>query len=926
MLTEQQVLHYISKQPKHMAGFKQLIHDLGLKGRDRRSLQQLLRDLTRRRKLIAIGKERWGFPTSATNQDLVVGRLRMHRDGYGFVIPEPGSLPARVQGKLQGDIFIPPPEVGNAMHGDQVLVEMGRLRHDGKAEGRIVRVMEREQETVVGIFHYGSGRNYVSPIDEKLAMEIIIPPGMEYPKPEDEEAGPSEDDRDLRPPTSKPGAPSFAAHHPGDATSIHRPQRVGGKAPSPKYPDRQSPHRVLGEEAQRKKTWDDLEGVVVEVEITQWPSATQSPRGRVTEILGYEDDFGVDVEMIIRKHHIPHVFPSDVLEEAQEISPVIPQKEIAARRDFRNLPIVTIDGETARDFDDAVLVRRLENGNYELQVHIADVAQYVDDGSAIDEEARKRGTSVYFPDRAVPMLPLELSTDICSLRPDVERLVLSCIMEIDRHGEVAYYELAEGVIRSALRMTYTDVNAVIEGDKQARQKYSALAGNFDLMYELAQILNRKRVKRGSIDFDLPEAVIEFDDFGLMKSVSPSERNWAHKLIEEFMLAANETVASHLEQRGVPSLYRIHEKPDAKRIYDFETIAASFGYSLGVGALPIKRVQTRGDKRHYQGSGRRAPTVELPEEVHVTPRMYQKLVQKIAGKPEERVLSFLMLRSLKQARYSEINEGHFALAAHSYTHFTSPIRRYPDLIIHRILKWVLRSDVAGDSNNRGSRSPSPAYDNDARDNNDVGAPSFAARDAANVSKSDRPQRVGASHSPSQSGAPVRFLAPKSHEFHSPWSKRAEKGSSARRRLSATPMAGPISESELHEIAESSSQSERAAAEAERELLEWKKLKFMEQRVGEDFDGLIVSVTKFGFFVELTELFIEGLVPLNSLADDNYSYHENTRQIIGARSKKTYSIGDKVRVIVDRIDHMQRKVQFAVMEDKPKRSEKRHKKRG
>jgi ribonuclease R len=894
MLTEQQILHYVSKQPKHMAGFKQLIHDMGLKGKDRRTLQQLLRDMTRRRKLIAIGKERWGLPTSASNQDLVVGRLRMHRDGYGFVIPEPGGLPARAQGKLQGDIFIPPPEVGNAMHGDQVLVEMGRLRHDGKAEGRIVRVMEREQETVVGIFHYGSGRNIVTPIDEKLAMEIIIPPGMEYPKSGDEDSVPGDEDRDarVRPVSDQPITGS--------------PDHQISKAPSPKHPARQSPHRVLGEEAQRKKTWDDLENVVVEVEITQWPSATQSPRGRVTEILGYEDDFGVDVEMIIRKHHIPHVFPAEVLEEAQEIAAVIPQKEIAARRDFRHLPIVTIDGETARDFDDAVLVTRLDNGNYELQVHIADVAQYIDDGSAIDEEARKRGTSVYFPDRAVPMLPLELSTDICSLRPDVERLVLSCIMEIEPNGEVAYYELVEGVLRSAQRMTYTDVNAIIEGDNTLRRKYGPLSENFDLMYELAQILNRKRVKRGSIDFDLPEPIIEFDEHGLMKSVAASERNWAHRLIEEFMLAANETVASHLEQRGVPSLYRIHEKPDAKRIYEFETLAASFGYSLGVGALPIKRVQTRGDKRHYQGSGRRAPTIELPEEVHITPRMYQKLVQKIAGKPEERVLSFLMLRSLKQARYSEVNDGHFALAAPAYTHFTSPIRRYPDLIIHRILKWVLRT-----------------YDK-------AGAPSFAtgSPERAGFARSGaEEQRVGRSHSPSESGSPpLRFRAEQSHEAPSPWSKRAEKGSSARRRLSSTPLGGPISEPELHEIAESSSQSERAAAEAERELLEWKKLKFMEQRVGEDFDGLIVSVTKFGFFVELTELFIEGLVPLNSLTDDNYSYHENTRQIIGARSKKTYSIGDKVRVIVDRIDHMQRKVQFAVLEEqKPKQADKRHKKK-
>src|ERR1051326_2473682 len=538
MLTEQQILHYVSKQPKHMAGFKQLIHDMGLKGKDRRTLQQLLRDMTRRRKLIAIGKERWGLPTSASNQDLVVGRLRMHRDGYGFVIPEPGSLPARAQGQLQGYIFIPPPEVGNAMHGDQVLVEMGRLRHDGKAEGRIVRVMEREQETVVGIFHYGSGRNFVTPIDEKLAMEIIIPPGMEYPKSEDEDSMPGDEDRDTR---VKRGS---------DHPITGSPDHPIGKAPSPKYPDRQSPHRVLGAEAQRK-SWDDLENVVVEVEITQWPSATQSPRGRVTEILGYEDDFGVDVEMIIRKHHIPHIFPAEVLEEAQEINPIVPQKEIAARRDFRHLPIVTIDGETARDFDDAVLVPRLDNGNYEHQVHIADVAQYVDDGSAIDEEARKRGTSVYFPDRAVPMLPLELSTDICSLRPQLDRLVLSCIMEIDRHGEVLFYELAEGVIRSAQRMTYTDVKAIIETgkdggpqppgpperagfarsgveapsaaqknvdhtDKDIRSRYGHLSENFDLMYELAQILTRKRVKRGSIDFALPEPVIEFDQHGFMK--------------------------------------------------------------------------------------------------------------------------------------------------------------------------------------------------------------------------------------------------------------------------------------------------------------------------------------------------------------------------------------------------------------------------
>ncbi|HEY6271407.1 MAG TPA: RNB domain-containing ribonuclease [Terriglobales bacterium] len=832
MITEKEVLHYIGKQPRHIAGFKQIVHDLALKGPQRRQLDDLLRDMTRRRKLVAIGKERWSLPSAVSSRDLVTGRLRMHRDGYGFVIPDPDSLPARAQGKLAGDIFIPPPAIGSAMHGDLVLVELGQLRPDGRAEGHILRVLDRQQQRVVGKFHYGNRHNYVTPSDENLTVEIIIPPGMERSREGDEERRPSPPDRDSR----------------AEVQS----------APTPGRSRRKSRHRVLGEEVRRRSD-EDLEGMVVEVEINQWPSATEQPRGRIVEILGHEDDFGVDVEIIVRKHHIRHLFPDEVLKEAQAVSPVIDGGELDGRQDYRDLAIVTIDGETARDFDDAVLVRRLAGGNYELHVHIADVAHYVEDGSAIDEEARLRGTSVYFPDRAVPMLPLELSTDICSLRPEIDRLVLSCVMNIDAQGDIRSYELGEGVIRSAERMTYTDVNAIIEGDASLRRRYGGpLAANFELMYELAQILNRKRVKRGSIDFDLPEPVIEFDDWGLMKSISPSERNWAHRLIEEFMLAANETVAGHLEQR-VASLYRIHEKPAPKRIYEFETIAASFGYSLGVGALPIKRVQMRSEKRAHYGSGRRPPMLEVPEEVHVTPRMYQKLTEKIAGKPEERILSYLMLRSLKQARYSEVNEGHFALAAPVYTHFTSPIRRYPDLIVHRILKDVLREGDHLD----GARALQP----------------------------------GESSALGQTSP-------------SPWSKRAEKSTAKPR-----PMGGPISEETLHDIAESSSQTERAADDAERELLEWKKAKFMQERLGEEFAGLIVSVTKFGFFVELVDLFIEGLVPLTSLEGDLYTYRENTRQIIGDRTRKAYSIGDQVRVLVDRIDQAQHKIQFAVVEERP-----------
>src|SRR5208283_4281799 len=516
-----------------------------------------------------------------------------------------------------------------------------------------------------------------------------------------------------------------------------------------------------------------------------------------------------------------------------------------------------------------------ENGNYELQVHIADVAQYVTPSSPLDQEARLRGTSVYFPDRAVPMLPLELSTDICSLRPQVDRLVLSCTMEIDHQGEIVGYELNEGVIRSANRMTYTAVNAVIEKDPAALTEYAAQVDHFNRMHDLALILNRKRKRRGSIDFDLPEPVIEFDEFGLMKSITRSERNIAHRLIEEFMLSANESVAHYLENKRIASLYRIHEKPDAKRVYDFEVIAATFGYSLGVGALPIHRVQFKTDRRAARGTGKQARTIEVPKDVHITPRMYQKLAAKIAGKPEERILSYLMLRSLKQARYSEENLGHFALAATSYTHFTSPIRRYPDLIVHRILKDGLREN----------RNQKPHFSQKTRE---MGHPAGATDDTP-----------------------------------SPWSKRRDH---AAHREALEPLRGPISLEELHEIAEESSRAERRAADAERELMEGKKVKFMQDRVGEEFDGLITSVTKFGFFVELTDLFVEGLVPLHTLSDDYYTYHENTRQIIGKRSHKTYSLRQRIRVLVDRIDPVEKKIQFAVLEEEPVRKAGDHKKKG
>jgi ribonuclease R len=820
MLSDSSILKHISRQAKRTAGFKQLVRELGLHGEERRELNEQLQKLVSGGALIPLDSDRYALPQTTQDKNFVAGRLTMHRDGFGFVIPDANSIPTALKSRLIGDIFVAPHLIGAAMHGDRVLVDITNVRPDGRAEGRIVRPVTRAHPTVVGVFHYGSRRNYITPMDTKITQEIVIPPGREWP-----EAETVEDSADE------------------------------GKSKKKRKPV----DRVLGNEAARRTQWDDLEGVVVDVEITDWPSPTHSPRGRVIEILGREDDFGVDVEITIRKFHLPHHFPAAAFEEAQDAAAFIPAQELRRRRDFRSLPIVTIDGETARDFDDAVFVQMLGNGNFELQVHIADVAHYVTAGSALDQEARLRGTSVYFPDRAVPMLPLELSTDICSLRPQVDRLVMSCIMEIDHRGEIVSYDLCEGVIRSAERMTYTAVNAVLEGDAAMRQRYASLVANFELMRELALILNRKRQRRGSIDFDLPEPVIEFDEFGLMKSIARSGRNIAHRLIEEFMLSANECVAHHLESKRIASLYRVHEKPEAKRVYDFETIAATFGYSLGVGALPIHRVQMKADRRAAHGTGRRVREIEVPKEVHITPRMYQKLTEKVAGKPEERILSYLMLRSLKQARYSEENLGHFALAATSYTHFTSPIRRYPDLIVHRVLK-----DLLGQNSDP----------------------------------------VSAKNVETRMGHPQ-------NEKASPWSKR--RNARAETPAPHAKLDEPISIEELHEIAEESSQAERRADDAERELLEWKKVKFMQERIGEEFEGLIISVTKFGFFVELTDLFVEGLVPLNTLTDDHYTYHENTREIIGQRSRKTYQLGQKIRVLVDRIDSVERKIQFAVMEE-------------
>jgi ribonuclease R len=741
-----------------------------------------------------------GASARGRDPNLVAGRIVAHRDGYAFLVPD-SPMP-----RVEGDLFIGRDGLGDAMHGDHVLARIVRRRTDGRAEGRIVQIVERQHPTMVGLFRYGPHGNVVLPYDTRILHEVIIPPGAELTPALREKLG------------VLPGAQSVAT----------------------------SRTRVA-----------ELEGAVVNVEITRFPKGGLAPSGRVIEILGRPGEIGVDVEIIIRKHHLPHIIPDEVQAEAQATQQKVSDADVAGRRDFRHLPIVTIDGETARDFDDAVYVAALANGHYELQVHIADVAHYVKRGSALDREARLRGTSVYFPNRAVPMLPEELSNGICSLNPKVDRLVMSAVMELDSAAKLLRAEFFQGVIRSAERMTYTNVNKVIEGDAEMTERYAPLAGEFQKMKELALLLNKRRHARGSVDFDLPEPVIEFDPEGRMLSIVRSERNIAHRLIEEFMLAANEAVAEYLEKRGIASLHRVHEKPDPKKVLEFEELARAFGYSLGVDDLAERRITVRHGEGRPQaragrsgGRGRTRPmSVTLPaaQEVDIRPQHYQRLTEKIAGKPEERILSYLMLRSLKQARYAADALGHFALATKEYTHFTSPIRRYPDLIVHGALKWAL-------------------------ENPDV--------------------------------APLRIPAP---------TARAGK-----EELVAA--LGPYRRVELQEVASESSEAERRADAAERELMEWKTAQFMESHLGEEYDALIISVQKFGFFVELVDIFVEGLVSIDRLEEftgQKCMYRDRDHSIVtepyrgsrGGRSQLAFRLGDRVRVRAERIDPFRHRVEFS-----------------
>src|SRR5882672_6741081 len=653
MFSRDQVLALMRERVHHPAGMRELLQILKVPRDERTSFKRHIKTLVASGDLIQIRGHRFGLPEK---MDLYVGRLQTHPAGYGFVTPERPL-------EAGGDIYISGPHLNEAMHGDRVVVRIERIKDGGRAEGRIIRILERANESIVGRYDRddssraesrANGMGYVAPFDRRVLMDIFIPPGQE-----------------------------------------------GGASP----------------------------GDMVVVELTRWPTATRGAIGHVTEVLGDIDAPGVDTEIIIRKYGIPDAHSDEAVTEAVRLGGAVSERDIRGRTDFRDVTTATIDGEHARDFDGAITIEKLPNGHFWLGVHIADVSHYVQEGSALDREAYERGTSVYFPERAVHMFPSELATGLCSLNPHVDRLVQSCFMEVDRRGTVVRHEFHDGVINSNERMTYTDVHGILtDRDPQLMKQYAPLVPMFELMQELFQILNDARRRRGSIDFDIKEAEVIIDAGGVVEAIIALNRNIAHRLIEEFMLLANETVATYLEAQHAPALYRIHEEPDILKIAKFEEFVSGFGYSLGAPAGALR------------------------------PRHFQKLIERIEGKPEQKPIAYLMLRTMQKARYAPENLGHFGLAASSYTHFTSPIRRYPDLVVHRSLRAARHATLAAD---------------------------------------EREELV----------------------------------------------------EELPEIARHTSEMERRADDAERELLQWKKVRFMADKVGDEYEGYITGVAPYGLFIEL-----------------------------------------------------------------------------
>ncbi|GAB3801183.1 ribonuclease R [Virgibacillus kimchii] len=679
---------------------------------DFKELVKALNELEDEGELVRTRKNRFGLPEK---MNLIRGKIQMHAKGFAFLIPDDDEL---------SDIYIHHSDLGSAMNNDTVLVRPeSKEQKDARAEGKVLRILERASTDIVGTFEDNRSFGFVIADDKRIPNDIFIPKG------------------------STNGA-------------------VDG-------------HKVI-------------------VRITEYPEGRKSAEGEIIEILGHKNDPGIDIISIIHKHGITVDFPDEVLQQAAETPEEISEDEIKGRRDLRDELIVTIDGEDAKDLDDAISVKKLDNGNFRLGVYIADVSYYVKEGTPIDEEAFERGTSVYLVDRVIPMIPHRLSNGICSLNPQVDRLTLGCEMEITSSGEIVGHEIFQSVIRSKERMTYTDLNKIlVDQDEETREKYKELVPLFEHMEELAAVLNKKRMGRGAIDFDFKEAQVLVNETGEPTDVVLRERSVGERLIEEFMLAANETIAEHFHWLDVPFIHRIHEDPDEGKLNTFFEFLAGLGYVV-------------------KGTG---------NEIH--PQALQKVLEEAKGKPEEMIISKLMLRSMKQAKYDPLSIGHFGLATDFYTHFTSPIRRYPDLIVHRLIRTYL----------------------------------------LNKQMDEKTQ--------------------------SRWKDA------------------------MPEIARHTSERERAAVDAERETDDLKKAEFMKDKIGEEFTGVISSVTNFGMFVEL-ENTIEGLIHVSYMTDDYYHYDERSYAMIGERTANVYRIGDEVTVKVADVNTDERTVDFELVQaEKPKR---------
>jgi len=727
----EQVLALLARKDYRPLNKLDIARKLGVTGAGRVALRKSLRELERAGEIARIRKNRYVLPAEA---DLVAGKLSIHPAGYGFLSPEKSGDP---------DIFIAAENIGTAMHGDRVVARISRDtpadRIKGRREGRVIRILERAHDTIVGTLQRSRNFYYVVPDDPRFVHDVYVRPEPDQP-------------------------PGLSAN-------------VGDK---------------------------------VVVRLDPWESRHINPEGEIIEVLGPASAPGIDMLSIIRKYHLPAGFPKDVLDQAERISEKIGSRQLESREDLRKEFIVTIDPDDARDFDDAIQVEKTSTG-WRLGVHIADVAAYVEPASALDREARRRGNSVYLPDRVIPMLPERLSNGVCSLNPGVDRLTHSVFIHFDKHGVVKSARFARSVIRSAHRLTYKQAYAILTsppGDQ--------LGDRLHLAWELAALLRRKRFQHGSLDLDFPEVKVWVDKQGNPVRLERVENDESHQLIEEFMLAANEAVARELKNRAVPTIYRVHENPDPEKLAEYREFVLSFDYKVG-------------DLTHR---------AEL-----------QRLLAAFRGKPEEQALKIALLKSLKRARYAPQPLGHYGLAKTNYLHFTSPIRRYADLVVHRSL---------------------------GRDGTPL--PSVGTRTTERRSRSDTP------YHPSR---------PSGNAARRPFNPDMSEIASIAEHISATERNAADAEIDA----------------AQMKKLEFFQRQ-LDERNPQIFPAAIVDVRNYGLMVELPDALITGLIHVSSLTDDFYLFEPARRQLIGRRSRKRFSVGDELSVFVSRVDIFKRQVDFAI----------------